>query len=87
MGSEYQSERMSIPLGTPSYKIKHDFKSDFTSATDIKEEDSKYYSEESWRIIQNWISEAKNVKKNLSGQEQEVNIHTTTNHDKRNEGN
>lgn len=53
---------MSIPLGTPSYKIKHDFKSDFSSATDVKEEDSKFYSEESWAIIQRWKAEAEAAK-------------------------
>ena len=64
---------MSIPLGTPSYKIKHDFKSDFSSATDVKEEDCKFYSEESWAIIQRWKAEAEAArlrflekKKNLS---------------------
>lgn len=78
---------MSIPLGTPSYKIKHDFKPDFTSATEIKEEDSKYYSETSWRIIQSWIAEAKTpIKKNLSGKEEEVNTHNT-NIDERSQGN
>jgi hypothetical protein len=84
---------MSIPLGTPSYKIKHDFKSDFSSATDVKEEDSKFYSEESWAIIQQWKAEAEAAKqrflekkKNLSAVEGEVVI--STNIDvKRSEGN
>jgi len=78
---------MSIPLGTPSYKIKHDFKSDFTSATDVKEEDSKFYSEESWAIIQQWKAEAEK-KKNLSEVEGEVVISTNIDdkHIKRSEG-
>lgn len=74
---------MSIPLGTPSYKIKHDFKSDFSSATDVKEEDSKFYSEESWAIIQRWKAEAEAArlrflekKKNLSDVAGEVVIST-----------
>jgi len=77
---------MSIPLGTPSYKIKHDFKSDFSSATDVKEEDSKFYSEESWAIIQRWKAEAEAArlrfleKKNLSEVEGVVEGHITNNH-------
>jgi hypothetical protein len=77
---------MSIPLGTPSYKIKHDFKSDFSSATDVKEEDSKFYSEESWAIIQRWKAEAEAAKqrflekkKNLSEVEGVVEGHITNN--------
>lgn len=74
---------MSIPLGTPSYKIKHDFKSDFSTASDVKDEDSKFYSEESWAIIQQWKAEAEAArlrflekKKNLSTIEGEVVIST-----------
>jgi hypothetical protein len=75
---------MSIPLGTPSYKIKHDFKSDFSTASDVKDEDSKFYSEESWAIVQQWKAEAEAArlrfleqKKNLSAVEGEVVISTS----------
>jgi hypothetical protein len=85
---------MSIPLGTPSYKIKHDFKADFSSATDVKEEDSKFYSEESWAIIQRWKAEAEAArlrflekKKNLSEVEGEVVISTNIDVKQRIEGN
>ncbi|NDD99727.1 hypothetical protein EB008_05490 [bacterium] len=84
---------MSIPLGTPSYKIKHDFKSDFSTASDVKDEDSKFYSEQSWAIVQQWKAEAEAArlrfleqKKNLSAVEGEVVISTSIDV-KRSEGN
>ena len=85
---------MSIPLGTPSYKIKHDFKSDFSTATDVKEEDRKFYSEESWVILLQWKAEAEAArlrflekKKNLSEVEGELYIDSTNIDVKRSEGN
>ena len=57
-----------IALGTPYYKIKHDFSSDFTAVSEVKEEDSKFYSEEGWKIIARWREEAKAAAEKFSSQ-------------------
>ena len=45
-----------LALGTPFYKIKHDFKPSFQNISEVTEdeEDKKFYSEKDWKTLQEW---------------------------------
>lgn len=55
IGGIIVSEKM-IALGTPFYKIKHDFKSNLQSISEINDDESekKFYTEADWKTLQEW---------------------------------
>ena len=76
-----------ISLGTPHYKIRHDFKPVFKDVDEL-ETKQEMYDEESWKILQTWKqksfgqnqinTEEKKIK--VDSKETSLNVDSSTGH-------